>query len=44
MQIGAGLRASGMQIPVVHPVQLVWEAMRQEQREGRREKREVGRD
>ncbi|MFN2317478.1 MAG: (Fe-S)-binding protein [Gemmatimonadales bacterium] len=44
MQIGAGLRASGMEIPVGHPVQLVREAMGQEQREGRREKREVGRD
>ncbi len=44
MQIGAGLRASGMQIPVGHPVELVREAMGQEQREGRREKREVGRD
>ncbi len=42
MQIGAGLRASGMAIPVVHPVELVREAMGQEQREGRREKREVG--
>jgi glycolate oxidase iron-sulfur subunit len=27
MQIGAGLRASGMEIPVVHPVQLVREAL-----------------
>lgn len=39
MQIGAGLRASGMAIPVVHPVELVARAMKRgEQGTGNRER------